>query len=350
MLEDFLTVTSAGLLASFNFAGYLTGAIFTIFLKDINIKVKYFRLGVLLSILTTFTLATSTNETIWFISRVIAGFGSAMIVIIGASIVMEKLNSKHKTKTMGIFFTGIGGAIVLCELITQYILENGTWSDAWMALALYGFVSSLYVVHILSFDKEVKKDAVKHKISKSLFSPYVLLLIFAYFTEGIGFVVQGTFLPDIINSIEGLSGYGNKAWLIAGLVGIPSVIIWMRWAHKYGSVNIIIIAMSLQIVGILIPTLSNNMYLNLFSGALYGTTFIALVALFMNLAGQISQKNPVVLMGSFTTAYGIGQVIAPLYSVKLVELYGDYNSTLYLTAVIILIGISALFYTKKISK
>ncbi len=40
MLEDYLSLTNAGIMASFNFAGYLSGAIFSIFIKDINTKVK----------------------------------------------------------------------------------------------------------------------------------------------------------------------------------------------------------------------------------------------------------------------------------------------------------------------
>jgi predicted MFS family arabinose efflux permease len=320
------------------------------FLKDINIKVKYFRIGIVLSIFTTLILATTTNEISWFISRVLAGFGSGMVLIIGGSIVMEKINYENKTKAMGIHFTGIGTAIVLCELISQYILENYTWSDAWMVLSVYAIFVSIYVVYILSFDNQVKKNAPKHKISRKLFTPYVILLVFAYFTEGVGFVVQGTFLPDIINSLDGLAGYGGLGWLTVGLAGIPSSIIWMRLAHTYGSINIIILAMSLQIIGILIPTLSNDIYLNLLSGALYGSTFIALVALFMTLGGQISAKNPVILMGAFTTFYGIGQVIAPLYSVKLISIYGNYDSTLYLTALFVFIGILALLFAKKINK
>jgi len=348
MLDDFLTLTNAGFLASLNFTGYLGGAIFTMFLKDINIKIKYFRIGIVLSIFTTLIMATTTNEISWFISRVLAGFGSGMVLIIGGSIVMEKINYENKTKAMGIHFTGIGIAIVLCELISGYVLKNYSWSDAWMVLSIYAFFASMYVVYILSFDKEVKKNAPKHKITWALFTPYVILLVFAYFTEGVGFVVQGTFLPDIINSLDGLDGYGGLAWLIVGLAGIPSSIIWMRLAHKYGSINIIIVAMIFQIIGILIPTMSSNIYLNLISGALYGSTFIALVALFMNLGGQISAKNPVILMGAFTTFYGIGQVIAPLYSIKLISISGNYNTTLYLTALIVSVGVLALLYSKRI--
>ncbi len=110
----------------------------------------------------------------------------------------------------------------------------------------------------------------------------------------------------------------------------------------------IIIAMALQIVGILIPAFTTNMVLNLLSGALYGSTFIGLVALFLSLGGQLAGKNPVVLMGAMTAAYGIGQVGAPLYSVALIEHFGNYNTTLYVTASVVFVGILFLLYAKRI--
>lgn len=348
MLEDYLTLTHAGILASLNFLGYLSGAIFVIFIKDINTKVKYLRIGMILSILSTFILAITTNDTLWILARVFAGFSSALLFLTASSIVMVKLNFKDKTKAMGIHFSGIGFAIVVSELISQYVLKNATWSDAWMVLTLFSFIVSFYILYILSFEKSIEQDAPKHTPSTSIFSPYVILLILAYFTEGVGFVVQGTFLPEIINSLKGLDGYGNLVWLVVGLVGIPSSIFWMRLAHTYGSINMIVLAMFLQIIGLLIPTFTHDIYLNLLSGALYGSTFIGLVALFMNRAGQIARNNPVVLMGAMTAAYGIGQVLAPLYSIALIEHFSNYNTTLYLTAIIVFIGIIFLHYAKKL--
>ncbi|CAA6825585.1 MAG: Transporter, MFS superfamily [uncultured Sulfurovum sp.] len=347
MLDDFLSISNAGLFASFNYAGYLSGALFSVFLKDINIKVIFFRIGMIISVLSTFILATVSNEVIWFISRIVAGFGSAMVLIVGSSIVMVKLNYEDKTKAMGIHFSGIGFAIAVSELIGYYVLREGTWSEAWMVLALFAVLVSFYSIYILSFDKALKKDAVKYELSRAMFSPYVILLILAYFTAGVGFVVQATFFPDIINSLDGLDGFGSLGWLIVGLVGIPSAIIWMRLAQRYGSENIIIFTFVLQITGILIPTLTNNMVLNLLSGALYGSTFIGHVALFMHHGGKLAGKNPVVFMGAMTAAYGIGQVTAPLYSVALFEHFGNYNMTLYVTAFIVSFGILFLLLGKK---
>ena len=68
----------------------------------------------------------------------------------------------------------------------------------------------------------------------------------------------------------------------------------------------------------------------------------------MNLGGQLSNGNPVVLMGALTTSYGIGQVIAPLYSVYFIEKFGTYDYSLYLTALIVLGGAFLLLISKKI--
>ncbi|WP_428023443.1 YbfB/YjiJ family MFS transporter [Arcobacter sp.] len=347
MLENYLTVSFAGILASVNYMGYLAGSIFAVFIKDVYTKVKFFRLGMVISIATTFVLATTHNEILWLISRVIAGFGAAMALVVGSAIVMSKLKIDNKTKAMGIHFSGIGFSILVSDLIVRGVFSfDGTWEDAWLVLTIFAAVASIYPIYVLSFGKKVNTNVVKHHFDIKLFTPFVILLILAYFCEGVGMVVQSTFIPDIINSLEGLEGYGNLTWTIVGLAGIPSCIIWMNLAHKFGSVNIIIISMSLQVVGILISVLTNNMYLNLLSGVLYGGTFIGLVALFMSLGGKLAGSNPVILMGALTTAYGVGQVLAPLYSVALIEKFGNYDYALFLTAFIVSSGVVLLLISK----
>jgi len=342
-----LSLTFSGVLASINYVGYLSGSIFAIFIKDINTKVKYFRLGIVLCVLTTVIMGITTNEILWLLGRVIAGFGAAMALVVGAAIVMTKLTFEDKTKAMGIYFSGIGIALASSDLISRYVLSVSTWENSWVVLTLSGLALSFYPLYILSFDKEQKTSTEKHPFNKALFSPFVVILIAAYFTEGVGFVIQGTFLPTILKSLPGLESVAALSWLLVGLAGIPSSIIWMRLAHKHGSINIIIIAMSLQIVGILIPTMTNNVYLNLFCGVLYGATFVGLVALFMNLGGKLAGKNPVMLMGALTTAYGIGQVTAPLYAVSLTEWTGNYNYALYVTASIVFFGVLMLLAAKR---
>ena len=53
------------------------------------------------------------------------------------------------------------------------------------------------------------------------------------------------------------------------------------------------------------------------------------------------------LMGALTTAYGIGQVAAPLYAVSLTEWTGNYDYALYVTAIIVSSGVVMLLLAKK---
>lgn len=121
----------------------------------------------------------------------------------------------------------------------------------------------------------------------------------------------------------------------------------MRLAARFGYITIIIIAMSIQALGVLIPTFTVNPLFIVLSGVFYGGTFVGLVALFMSLGGKLAGSNPVILMGALTTAYGIGQVIAPLYAVVLTDWSGNYNYALYVTAIIIIGGILLLLGAKK---
>jgi len=347
MLENHLSIAFAGLLASINYVGYLSGSIFSIFIKDIHAKVKFFRFGLALCVITSLFLAFSQNNTIWLLSRLFAGFGAAMALVVGSAIVMSKLQNTNKTKAMGIHFSGLGFSILIADLITRSVfVYSNNWQYAWLALAAMGTIFACYSAYILSFDKQTTEKVIRHKFDKSLLNPLVIILALAYFTEGVGMVVQATFLPDIVNSLEGLSGYGGYAWLAVGLAGIPSCIIWMRLAHRFNSIDIMMLAMGLQVIAILIPTFSANIVLNLISGVLYGGTFIGLVALFMNFGGQLAGKNPVFIMGIITAAYGVGQVVAPLYCVALIEHFKNYNAALYLTAFIVGCGILLLKYAK----
>ncbi len=348
MLEDnALSLNFSGILASINYVGYLSGAILAIFIKDFNLKIKLFRLGLFLCVLTTLILGTTTNEILWLVSRIVAGFGSAMLLVVGAAIVMMRLKFDDKTKAMGIYFTGIGIALSSSDLVSRFIVNIYSWEMSWIVLTLLGAFVLIQPYYVLGLDKNYKKPEGKQKLDTSVFTPFVLILIFAYFTEGVGFVIQGTFLPAIIKTLPGLEEYSGLTWLLVGLAGIPASIIWMRLAFKHGSVNMIIIAMLIQVVGIMIPTLTTNIYLNLFCGILYGITFIGLVALFMNLGGKLAGNHPVMLMGSLTTAYGIGQVAAPLYAVKFTTITGNYDLALYVTAAIVLVGALTLLFTKQ---
>jgi hypothetical protein len=51
-------------------------------------------------------------------------------------------------------------------------------------------------------------------------------------------------------------------------------------------------------------------------------------------------------MGAITAAYGVGQIVAPLYSIAFIEYFNSYSPALYLTAFIVFTGILLLIFAK----
>ncbi|MDA3043915.1 MULTISPECIES: YbfB/YjiJ family MFS transporter [unclassified Campylobacter] len=338
MLGDFLSVERAGILAFANYTGYFVGSFATVFVREREFKILLFKLALFLSIFTTIILAFSENYYLWFGARVAAGVGSALVMGVGSSFVFDLLS--HNKQAMAFYFSAAGISIVLTSLVGNLALVFFSWKIAWVFLIVFSLPLSIFALNTLTPKRG--KNA-KFLVAKSEKLPNLLILkilIFAYFLEGMGFVVQASFLPDIINRVKGLENMGTYAWYLVGVFAMFGPFVWVNLGRRFGGVEMMIVSLLLQILGILIPVFSQNLILNLLSGAIYGNTMMGLTALFMSYGASLAPKSSAPIMSALTAAYAIGTIIAPLYCAKIFNIYQSYDRALVLTA--IFVGLSAL--------
>jgi MFS family permease len=142
----------------------------------------------------------------------------------------------------------------------------------------------------------------------------------AYFLEGTGYIVTGTFLPTIVEGLHGLSGFGAGAWIPVGLTAVPSTVLWTLAAARSGALVSLEAAFALQSLGILLPVLSGAMWAAAVSAVLFGGTFTGMAALTLTHARQVvGRRGTGLVMGLLTVAYGVGQVIGPRLAAALSE-------------------------------
>jgi MFS family permease len=101
---------------------------------------------------------------------------------------------------------------------------------------------------------------------------------------------------------------------------------------------LLILAAALQILGILAPTFSDDLVVNLMGALLFGATFVGMVSLVLTMAGRYYPTRPAKMMGRMTLAYGIAQIIAPAITGLLASRTGDYRVGLYLAAGFMVLG------------
>lgn len=171
-------------------------------------------------------------------------------------------------------------------------------------------------------------------------------LIIAYGLEGLGYIITGTFLVDIIYNIESLRAFASFSWVIAGIAAAPAAPIWMLLISKYSTVKVLSIAYILQVIGILLPVLTQTAWSVLLSAFLFGLTFVGIVSVSTAYARELYPKQSGVVVSALTTAYALGQIIGPILASFAESSFNSFKAPLSFAGAIVAVALAILLIGK----
>jgi MFS family permease len=343
----------AGSIASINYLGYLIGAF--ICFKKMNLKVKLisFRISLILSVLTTLLMGLVSQINFWIILRFISGIASAGIFILGSSIVMERI-SQSKNAHLGILiYSGVGAGIVLSGIVSPILIAHFDIQIAWIGLSLICIPLAIFSWFVMipvplsdtAYSNDPESDTFKYP---GLF-PWLIL---AYFCEGFGYIVSGTFIVSYLQDQSGPLSSGAFAWTMVGLTASVSVPVFHQLSKRMHAVHVLIIAHFMQGIGILIPVLSSHWLAINLGAILFGGTFMGITALSLSIGKMLKPGQSQIVIGFLTAIYGIGQILGPLVSGVLSKHNGSLRLALVMSAIVVIIGgfflIAGVFNNKRI--
>lgn len=348
-VDESMTFQEGGWLASSNYIGYFVGALGAGFV--FKYKKNCLLANVVLNVVSIILMGLTHSFTLWIILRFIAGVTGGYIFVLTSSIIMDYLAKHFLTRWSGYVFSGIGLGIVISGLLVPFLEVRSNWEGTWIGL---GILSTLFVVVTLFLWRKVTildSDKVVKSPETNLWKGIMPWLIAAYGLEGLGYIITGTFLVDIIYNIESLKGYASYSWVIVGLAAIPSAPIWMALMNRFTPISMMFIAYSLQVIGIILPVLSQTVWSVLLSAFLYGMTFVGLVTLSTGYGRQLYPKQSGTVVSILTSFYAIGQIIGPIIASKLEQHFQSFKAPLLFASTIVfcalLLLISGYFWTSK---
>jgi MFS family permease len=145
----------------------------------------------------------------------------------------------------------------------------------------------------------------------------------AYFLEGLGYIVSGTFAVVAVQQTPGLEALAPWTWSVAGLAAIPSALLWTALGRVVGVRAALAAAFAAQSAGMALPSLSSSAAAAIGGAVFFGGTFIGITALTMTAAREIAPHATARLIGSLTVLYGIGQAIGPVAAGAVARSLGD---------------------------
>lgn len=338
----------AGWLAGWNYFGYLTGVVIISRLKNLILKDKLYRIGLVLAVLTTLLMAASSSPIIWGISRYLAGISTAAGLLLGSGLILHWLiHNNHRTE-LGIHFAGIGLGIAAGAILVEFTARTLSWDQQWLVLGFMGMMMLIPAWIGLplptSTDKATKASK---KQSATPSNTWLWLLQLAYFLSGIGYVVYATFSVVIIERYPSLQGQGIWLWCVVGICAAPSAIIWDRIARRTGYVSALQLAFALKMFGLILPVLHNSFSAVVLSAILYGLTFVGIVSLVLTMVGVRYPHMPASIMARLTLSYCAAQIIGPIIAGEIAETTNSFNLPLLLSVAMMAVGLICLQAMRK---
>ena len=339
--EAGLTYLASGWLATFNYMGYMTGALLASSISQLKVKYRLYHIGLVVAVCSTAAMGLTDNVVIWALLRYVAGLTTTCGMLIASGLIMNWLIRNHYKPLLGLHFTGLGLGIVVSGIAVGSMVGHLRWDQQWLALGLLGIVFFIPAWMWMPAPADIRTDAA-HPPQKPPSGKWMNLLIASYFCAGFGYVISATFIVAILDKLPVLAGRGSWIWVVVGLAATPSAFLWDRIATRTGQIPALLLAYGLQVISVVLPVMTDSIGLNVLSAILYGTTFVGIVSLTLSLTGRHFPNNPAKAMARLTLSYGVAQMIAPVMAGYIANATGSYHGALVITAVVLIGGMGFL--------
>ncbi|MFY0991202.1 YbfB/YjiJ family MFS transporter [Halomonas sp. C05BenzN] len=350
--QTWLSDAQGGWVAALNYAGYMLGALVAASIHSIRLKDSLYRLTLLLAVLSTAGMALADSFWLWASMRFVAGFSSSGAMLLASGLILHWLIQHRQRGELGIHFAGLGLGILVAALAVELMLRVPLgWQAQW-----WGFTALAAVLLVPAWlwmprpAKPSEGSGHRHRQAAPPSRTFMRLMLAAYFCAGYGYVISATFIVAIVEREPLLAGAGNWAFALVGLAAAPAVMLWDLVARWMGYLGALITAMALQVVGIVLPALTDSLAGVLLSAVLYGGTFLGCVSLVLTMAGRLYPQSPARLMGRMTLAYGAAQIVAPALTGMLAEATGHYDTGLWLAGGFVALGAVLLAWLRRVDQ
>lgn len=352
--QTHFSTSFAGVLASWNYFGYLVGAILVAIFParvqtDMRVRYRIVVTGLNGSVVSTAVMGLTSSHTWWCLLRGFGGLFSAVVLVVSSSLVMDWLARRGTGQQAGILYSGVGIGIVCTGVLVPYLTRRGGWQLGWLGLGCLGAVLTILASVFLRTVGD--GNSAYHATNKSqpdLKAPFPLWSItLVYGLEGLGYIVMATFITDFFHDETSVAWLGEVSWIFVGLAGAPSTWLWTKGARVWGGGRATVTAFLAQAVGILLPVIHPGVWEAMVGSVLFGGTFMGITSLALSIGRTCSPERTGTVIGMMTTMFSIGQVIGPILAGIITTETHTFRLAMMLSGLIILAAALLLRCTQK---
>ncbi len=344
LVEDgLLTVQQGASIASWNYLGYLIGALLALRWHRVAQIHRSLPWALIVHVLTT--LAQTQAESPEWLSalRLINGVSNGLVFVQAPSLVLEWLARHRRVSSSGLVYLGVCVGLILSSLLVS--LSNGVLAgaDRWWPAALLSIPLAWWgwrQLARLDIPENTTTDDAAYTLSGRLLDRASTPLFLAYAGAGMGYILPMTFLPMVARlQVEPGDFLIESSWLVVAFATLPSPWLWNRLGALLGDVQALRLSYVTQLVGVLAALLLPGASGILLCAVLVGGTFLGTVLLTQRLARALHPHQGPRLSAALIAFYGLTQLAAPWLTSVWMGIGGSLHSAFWLGAGALLWGL-----------
>ncbi len=313
--DGMLTTEQGAAIATWNYLGYLLGALLAVRWHSIPQIRIILPLALLAHSITTLGQTQLEQPAVLGITRCLNGIANGIVFVQAPALILEWLVSRNRAALSGLVYLGVGVGLLLSSILvstTRDWLEGPArwWPAALASLPLVWWGGRQLVR--LDIPDSVHTSTDRSAAGNALLTRASLPLFLSYAGAGLGYILPMTFLP-LLASLSLPKGHWltGGSWLIVALATIPSAWLWNYLGSKLGDLPALRLNFMVQLTGVLAAVFLNGPVGIICCGVLVGGTFLGTVLLTQRIGRALQPHQGPRLSAALIALYGLAQIAGP---------------------------------------
>ena len=209
--DGLITLPEAAAIASWNYVGYLLGAMFALFLYQRALgRISLILMLAANALITVMQLFAESYDTLAFL-RLLNGISNGVVFVLAPALVLEWLVEVGKPQHSGLMYLGVGAGILASTLLVDVSSAWSVGSWRWLTAALCAVplaLASIWYLRRLPNYQPVKRAEKPAVLWDRSSTP----LFLSYAGAGLGYILPMTFIPAVAH--EWQINLVPSAWLL----------------------------------------------------------------------------------------------------------------------------------------
>lgn len=310
--DGLLTLEQGARVATWNYIGYLLGALLALVLHAPARMRIALPLALLVNALVTIAqvYADSFESLLWL--RLANGISNGVVFVQAPALVLEWLAQHQRTRLSGLIYLGLGGGLLLSSATATWPAGWLSGAERWWPMAILSLPLALLSIWLLSRLQLHAPATHAAPVRTRLFDRASTPLFLAYTGAGLGYILPMTFLPSLAR--EQLSADDpllTGAWLWTASASLISIALWNSLGARISDRRALLCNYAAQALGAAAPMLWPGSVGILLCAILVGGSFIGTVFLTQRLARNLHPHQGPRLSAALIALYGASQLLGP---------------------------------------